>query len=57
MGSNNYWFGTYPISEIIITVDGAATFRENSVKTVRETSVKNITEVDGLDLVDALLLK
>ena len=57
MGSNNYWFGTYPISEIIITVDGAATFRENSVKTVRETSVKNMTEVDGLDLVDALLLK
>ena len=57
MGSNNYWFGTYPISEIIITVDGAATFRENSFKTVRETSVKNMTEVDGLDLVDALLLK
>ena len=49
MGSNNYWFVTYPISEIIITADGAANFRENSVK--------NMTEVDGLDLVDALLLK
>ena len=40
MGPNNFWFGTYPMSEIIITADGAANFRENSVK--------NMTEVDGV---------
>ena len=40
MGPINFWFGTYPMSEIIITADGAANFREKSVK--------NMTEVDGV---------
>ena len=40
MAPNNFWFGTYLMSEIIITADGAANFRENGVK--------NMTEVDGV---------
>ena len=49
MEPNNFWFGTYPMSEIIITADGAANFRENSVK--------NMTEVDGVKSVGCVTFK